>query len=311
MKILWHIHAYPPVHNAGAEWMAHDMNRFLMKNHEVRVLTSWSGEFEGIPVINDDNLIHMNQEYRWADIIFSHLGRSGMAFNKSRQYKKPLVFVSHNTHPYHFCRSKTSNGVYVVHNAQWSMDFLQYKRPGVIVNPPVDYRQWKRSTGDLIGLVNLNDNKGGAVLENIARAMPDKRFLGVIGMYGNQHESYPDNVEVIPNTPDMQAVYDRCGIILMPSDYESWGRVATEAMACGIPVIAHPARGLRENLGWMGIFRDRNDTDAWVEAIRNLDDKATYLTASENALRRAKELDPTPQMERLDKFIHDINQRKI
>jgi glycosyltransferase involved in cell wall biosynthesis len=311
MNILWHIHAYPPVHNAGAEWMAHEMNRYLRNNHQIRVLSSWNGEFEGIPVISDDNPVLMNNQYIWADVIISHLGRSGIAFNKSRQHKKPMIFVSHNTHPYHFCRIDVYRNVYVVHNAEWSMRALMYQRPGIVVYPPVNHAKWKRSKGKMIGLINLNENKGGQILEQIARLMPDKKFLAVRGMYGKQHEVYPDNVEVVDNTPDMQGIYSRCGIILMPSDYESWGRVAVEAMSCGIPVIANPTPGLKESLGSSGIFVRRSDLDGWVNAIRNLDAGDAYISASKKALERAKALDPEPQMQRMEQFLNDIINKKI
>jgi glycosyltransferase involved in cell wall biosynthesis len=311
MRILWHIHAYPPVHNAGAEWMAHDINRELKKNHDIRVLASWGGEYEGIPVIDDSNPAVMNQQYQWADVVISHLGRSGIAFNKTRQHKKPLVFVSHNTHPYHFCRQEHFTHVYVVHNATWSMRALMYKRPGIVVNPPVDYRRFKKTKGDHITLVNLNENKGGQILEQIARLMPDRKFLAVKGMYGKQHLRYPSNVEVVENTPDIMSVYKRSRIVIMPSDYESWGRVAVEAMACGIPVIAHPTPGLRESLSWAGTFADRNDPRLWVEAIANLDPKQAYISAREKSLARAKELDPLPQIANLEQFLHDIIHRKL
>jgi glycosyltransferase involved in cell wall biosynthesis len=97
----------------------------------------------------------------------------------------------------------------------------------------------------------------------------------------------------------------------MPSDYESWGRVAVEAMACGIPVIAHPTPGLRESLSWAGTFADRNDPRLWVEAIANLDPKQAYISAREKSLARAKELDPLPQIANLEQFLHDIIHRKL
>lgn len=311
MKVLWHIHAYPPVHNAGAEWMAHDINRFLRERHEVRVLTSWSGEFEGIPVIADGNPVVMNEQYRWADVVFSHLGRSGIAYNKTKALRKPFLFVSHNTHPYTFCRVSThhTQHVHVVHNAEWSRATLMYQRPGVVVYPPVYWNRWRKSKGDRIALVNLNSNKGGAILEQIALRMPEHKFLAVEGMYGKQHTRYPDNVEWVPNTPDMQAVYDRCRIVLMPSDYESWGRVGVEAMSCGIPVIAHPTPGLKESLGHAGIFVDRSNVAGYVDAIRNLDDRKAYLSAREKALARAKELDPIPQLEALEAYLHDLHRK--
>jgi glycosyltransferase involved in cell wall biosynthesis len=311
MKILWHIHAYPPVHNAGAEWMAHDMNRYLKsKGHEIRIISSWGGEFEGIKVHTMENPVVMRDHYLWSDIVITHLGMSGLAYNISKLRKRPMVFVSHNTHPYTFGRQANS-GVFIIHNAQWSMDALKYKRPGIVVYPPVDYRRFKPcKKGDRITLINLNVNKGGAVLESIARMMPDHKFLAVKGMYGDQHLRYPSNVEVIENTPDIQSVYDRSRIVIMPSEYESWGRVGVEAMACGLPVIAHPTPGLYENLAHAGIFCDRNDPRLWVEAIKNLDDRKSYIEQSKKSLARAVELDPTPQLERMEAWLESIVNRK-
>ena len=40
----------------------------------------------------------------------------------------------------------------------------------------------------------------------------------------------------------------------MPSQEETWGRVAIEAISSGIPVIANPTEGLREALDYCGIY---------------------------------------------------------
>ena len=309
MKILWLIHGYPPAHNAGAEWMAHDMNRYLSKWHEVRVLSCYDGEFEGIQVGNWADHSKLMSWFAWADVVFSHLGLSGLAYNKCKAQRKPLIFVSHNTHRYFFCNHP---GVFTVHNAEWSRDALMYRRDGIVVNPPVDYRNWVRQTkGEYITLVNYNENKGGATLREVARMMPDRKFLAVAGGYGKMVSDQPDNVEIMPNTPDMQAVYEQSRIVLMPSDYESWGRVAGEAMACGIPVIASPTPGLRENLKSAGTYVARTDYNAWVRAIRKFDDENYYIEMVQKGFDRIKELDPEPQMLALNQFLHDIHSRKI
>jgi glycosyltransferase involved in cell wall biosynthesis len=87
-------------------------------------------------------------------------------------------------------------------------------------------------------------------------------------------------------------VYARTRILLMPSDYESWGRVGVEAVASGIPVIAHPTEGLTESLGPAGTFCDRDNVDVWQKAIEMLDDPAVYRAASRRAKARSKALDP-------------------
>jgi glycosyltransferase involved in cell wall biosynthesis len=93
-------------------------------------------------------------------------------------------------------------------------------------------------------------------------------------------------------------VYARTRILLMPSEYESWGRAGVEAMASGIPVIASPTPGLKESLGKAGVFVNRGNRDGWQAAIERLDDPAAYAAASSAALRRSKQLDPRVDLAR-------------
>jgi glycosyltransferase involved in cell wall biosynthesis len=87
-------------------------------------------------------------------------------------------------------------------------------------------------------------------------------------------------------------VYARTKLLLMPSDYESWGRVGVEAMASGIPVIAHPTEGLTESLGDAGTFIHRDDIPAWCDAITRLLKPRAWGAASKKAKARSAELDP-------------------
>lgn len=81
MKVLNLIHAYPPLHHAGAEWMVHEMNKYLVdQGHSVDVLLPITGikdyNFEGVNVKGD--FYPGNREYiKNADIIISHLDRAG------------------------------------------------------------------------------------------------------------------------------------------------------------------------------------------------------------------------------------------
>ena len=90
----------------------------------------------------------------------------------------------------------------------------------------------------------------------------------------------------------------------MPSSYESWGRVATEAILNGIPVIAHPTEGLMENLGESGIFIDRDNTDAWVTEIKKLLKNSVYYKKQSDKCRlRYEDLKPEKQLEKFERFI--------
>jgi D-inositol-3-phosphate glycosyltransferase len=60
-----------------------------------------------------------------------------------------------------------------------------------------------------------------------------------------------DRVKFFPPRPhgDMPAVYSAADVVLVPSRSESFGLVALEAQACGIPVVASSVGGLRYVVG--------------------------------------------------------------
>jgi len=156
--------------------------------------------------------------------------------------------------------------------------------------------EYRTTPGEKVTLVNLNESKGAHVFYALAERMPDIRFLGVIGAYGEQTVRDLPNVEIRPHGTDMRAVYGSTRLLLMPSSYESWGRVGVEAMCSGIPVIAHPTPGLLEALGDAGTFCDRDDLDSWEVAVRRLLEGRRWVSASRRATARAAQLDPAEDL---------------
>ncbi len=96
-------------------------------------------------------------------------------------------------------------------------------------------------------------------------------------------------------------------------------------MSNGIPVIYNSTPGLRENVGVHGIeLKNLNpdyeetelkggehpgidpaaNLEQWVKAIRRLDNHLFYKKMSNLARKRSRELDPGPELEQLEKFIH-------
>ncbi len=147
-------------------------------------------------------------------------------------------------------------------------------------------------SGDRITLINANVNKGVQQFVAMARAMPDHKFLGVLPYYGEMNvPPTPDNVEWIPFQNDVRTVLKQTRILLVPSYYESFGRVAVEAMINGIPVLyAKPAtnsvfpggstEGLDEWIRPAGIAVSREVVEDWVAAAKSLDDPETYAAKS-------------------------------
>jgi hypothetical protein len=93
----------------------------------------------------------------------------------------------------------------------------------------------------------------------------------------------------------------------MPSSAETWGRTATEALCSGIPVIANPTNGLKENLGDAGLYVDRNAINDWVALIQKLKDDSDYYNAvSAKCKERSAILNSTNQLDTLISQIENV-----
>lgn len=323
-RVLAMMHGYPPHHNAGAEWMAHTLLRHLaQKGHSVHVWLSRNNrsvaaepyDYQGVTV---HPRAHPDELAQNADVIVTHLETTERATRQASVDRIPVVHLLHND----FDRSLRMAGDadLVVLNSDWmAAEFTAWcdRRGGrtpraITIHPPVAADDYRCTPGEAVTLVNLFASKGSATFWAAAEAMPDVKFLAVTGGYGKQDVRDLPNVEVVDNVPGhemAERVYSRTKILLMPSVYESWGRVGVEAMVCGIPVIAHPTAGLQESLGDAGTFVDRDDTDGWVDAIRKLLDGRRWPAASRRALRRAAELDPTEDLGRWAEEIAHLTRR--
>jgi glycosyltransferase involved in cell wall biosynthesis len=272
--------------------------------------------------------------YAWADIILTHLDMTQFSIVMAREARRPLVHFVHNDIPYQSITNNFGN-VSAVYNSKWICDKIGYTIPGIVLHPPCNTDHYTtETTGEFITLISLNERKGGYRFYEIAKAMPDKKFLGVIGSYDNPGPLKKAQVDIIneclqlpnftlvANTPDILSTYRRTRLLLMPSDYESWGRTATEAMCSGIPVICTPTPGLKENCQDAAVYVgkpikdcqpgdaqvDIGTVDDWVAAIRKFDDHEYYQKYSLLCKERAKQLDPVKELEALESFLYEQQQ---
>lgn len=338
MNILWDIHLYPPIHNCGSEYYAHNINKYLVsKGHNVRVVLQQAKMHNVHVPYNIDRVdvfgpMGSTDQFMWADVILTHLDFTQHAIQVGDILNKPVVNVIHNSHPYECIKGAMRNN-FCIYNSNWIQKKLNYQWPSVVFTPPIDYRYFDLGMfpreNEFITLINLDENKGGFILRRVAEALPDKKFLAVRGSYSEPHyfgqaNNFPPNVTVTPNTPNIKDVYAKTRILLMLSRYESWGMTATEAMCNGIPVICTPTEGLKENCADAGIYipareqpvrddnnvilkddRDTYDITYLVKQIKKLDnEKKYYKVISDRCRERSRELDPQKGLTEVEAFLN-------
>lgn len=240
----------------------------------------------------------------WADVVLSHSGDTGKAHRFARRLGKPSVRLYHGGQP---DITTLDNADLVVANSRASLRELGTSARSIVVHPPINPAEFRTTPGDMVTLVNLSKAKGVMTMWKAAEHLPEVKFLGVEGGYGQQHRPRARNVGTIPTTGNMRDdVYAKTRILLMPSERETWGMVGVEAMCSGIPVIAHPTPGLRESLGDAGIFVDRDDISGWVREITRLQDPNIWEAASTKALERVAQLDHRADLDRFAEAVESL-----
>ena len=173
-----------------------------------------------------------------------------------------------------------------------------------------DYRV-KNAPAGAITFVNPTPKKGVETALALAALLPHRHFLFVESWrlepsvkreLQNRLGSLP-NVTLSPWTCDMTEVYARTAILIVPSLWqEAFGRVALEAHASGIPVIARDIGGLSEVLQESGILVAPDaPPQVWADEIERLfADRSLYAARSAAASANASRpvFDPQAQMER-------------
>lgn len=324
-----------PGRGAGAEAHLHDLLRALAaRGHTVDVVLSRQ---YGARYRLDGVTVHQTQDLQrqtmgllpGADVLVTHLENTPRATTLGRLNSKPVVVVHHNT--FDPCREAlvgfgrvdlvAANSVWVAKDlAGWVSWRGAQPAKTIVVRPIPDRTEYMTTPGDRVTLINCRKydpldgsegtiSKGGELLAAVAERMPDVGFLAVWGAYGTQqtYDGLP-NVEVVGPYArhDMrEQVYQRTRVLIVPSSYESWGRVGCEAMVSGIPVVAAPTPGLQESLGQAGLYASSEDPEEWVGLIRHALDPTEWAALSAASLDRARRLDARRDIE-LERWTHAV-----
>ncbi|MCC3376494.1 N-acetyl-alpha-D-glucosaminyl L-malate synthase BshA [Cohnella sp. REN36] len=154
------------------------------------------------------------------------------------------------------------------------------------------------------------------ILMHISNFRPVKRTCDVVDVFAKVHERLPARLLLVgegPDLPKIQSKIEAMGLsrkvhflgkqddvaevlsladlMLLPSEKESFGLVALEAMACGVPTIGSIAGGIPELVksGETGFLSPIGNTDEMAaNAVRLLSDEALYAQFREACLHRAR-----------------------
>jgi glycosyltransferase involved in cell wall biosynthesis len=251
--------------------------------------------------------LHDAQRSVPADVVLAQLDAWWTGMKLAARRRRPFVYYMH------IGGTPRSHLVGVPDLTLFSSRFVQRRHdwlaPSLVVHPPIVAADYATEPGGAITLVNLTEEKGADVFWALTERLPDHEFLGVRGG-GPQLEpvTVPPNVEIVGPVDDMRTVYARTRVLLAPSVYESFGRVPLEAAVSGIPTIAHPAEGLREALGDAPLWVDRDDVDAWVDAVRSLDDPECFRTRASAARAQVARDDSAAELDALDRALRTLVQ---
>lgn len=286
VRVVAWVHYGVPYRRAGSETMLQTMMRSL-KDAGVGVLVLCSSMPEAPPAWEVDGVPYLHAAPYAAEMLLervrpqavvTHHHYAGRAIGYARKLGARSVLLLHSDHDLAALGLRAGPDL-CVYNTEWvrasvGARYEEAERtPSLIVHPPVIPGEHRTAAaGTAVTLVNLNPDKGVETWRSVAEALPDLPFLGVAGAHGRQvRDGMPENVALIGQTSRMRDdVWARTRLLAAPSVYESYGMGAVEALASGIPVIAHPTPGLREALGEAALFVDRSDLSAWTQAVQHL-----------------------------------------
>ncbi len=164
----------------------------------------------------------------------------------------------------------------------------------------------------------LRQQMGGdkKILMHISNFRPVKRVVDVVRIFARVHQAVPSVLVMVGDGPERSSAEEEAralgvdrdvhflgridavapllasaDLFLLPSDRESFGLSALEALACGVPALGYDVGGIREVVkdGVTGVLRAVGDTDGLANAgIEILRDAARWESMSVAAAADAR-----------------------
>ena len=174
---------------------------------------------------------------------------------------------------------------------------------------------------------------GEKLIVHTSNFRPVKRVQDVVAVFQNLKNEIPVKLLLVgdgPERPKIESLCRECGdcddirflgkleaveevlsvadLFIMPSEKESFGLAALEAMACEVPVISSNAGGLPElNVhGHSGFLSNIGDVDDMTKNALKILDEKNLPTFKKNALNRAKEFELSKILPQYESYYEEV-----
>lgn len=287
MKVLVYLYYYPPYRYVGGELMTADLCEHLVRNgHVVDVYAEYvPEEYERNGVsIRNSGVLHKERASRY-DVFLTHPEIRTMMWAHTKHL--PYAAVVHNLNLTTTLSLQRQPPELTIANSYYTAARLpkEVRDSVAVIHPPV-FEADRTTAGTKYTMVNFSPDKGGDVLNYLANKNPKLAFQAVAGGHGQQMWDQPKNVHQIKPTGDMDAVYADTKALLFPSKSETYGKVVSEAVMRGIPVIASDLPAIREAGGKAPVYLDPFDYEGWNDHIRALERPRTHERMVRASLER-------------------------
>lgn len=157
------------------------------------------------------------------------------------------------------------------------------------------------------------------IFNNIHKEIPSKLLMIGDGPERNDAEmmcremGICDDIRFLGKLEAVEEVLSVADLFLMPSEKESFGLAALEAMACEVPVISTNVGGIPElNVhGVTGFMSNVGDVEDMTKNALTILDKNNLPVFKANALKRAKEFDITNILPQYVAFYEQVIEKNL
>lgn len=197
-----------------------------------------------------------------------------------------------------------------------TFEFFDITKDIEVIPNFIDLNKFKKQKKDHFKKAICPD--GEVLIVHISNFRKVKRIGDVVKIFNNIRREIPAKLLMIGDGPErtgaedlskklgieedirflgkleaIEEVLSVADLFLMPSEKESFGLAALEAMACEVPVISSNAGGIPElNIdGVTGFLSEVGDIEEMSKNALYILNKENLLTFKENALKRAQEFD--------------------